>query len=223
MERAGDILIRRDRQPPTTPDHECWLCLDTGKQGESFCSCALGARRQKAERVRGSGVPRARLGETLGAFQPLAGTEDALAAAWEVVRGQLCWLLLYGGSGNGKTHLGHGIVLASIEAGREARIAHSLVLLSDIRAVSGTPLQSVRLREMGGVPLLVLDDLVWATDLEARWLEEIMQRRYMHKLPLVATTNRDLKGLPAPVVSRFQELGRVVLNRGKDYRRGGDR
>jgi DNA replication protein DnaC len=164
-------------------------------------------------------VPLARRDETLAAFKPVAGTREALAAAREVVWGGLRWLLLYGGVGSGKSHLAHGIVLASVETGRRARLVNALVLLSELRAVSGGPAQSTMLRDLATVPLLAIDDFIWATDIEARWLEEIVQRRYQEKRPLVVTTNRDVKDLPAPLVSRFWELGKVVLNRGKDFRR----
>ena len=228
LEKVGDIL--RTGSPPTTPSPpitvpECWACMDTGQTGggpgNRYCDCELGQSRQRTEWLRSSGVPTARQNETLAAFTSRPGTAEALAAAQEAASaGTLRWLLLYGGVGNGKTHLANGIAMASIEAGKRARVVNSLVLLSDLRAVSGTPAQSLHLRELATIPLLVVDDLIWATDLEARWLEEVLQRRYMDKRPLVATTNRDLKELPAPLVSRFWELGRAVLNKGGDYRRG---
>lgn len=217
MLRTG--LPRPTPTPPiTSPD--CWTCLDTGSTGEGrFCECVKGRTRQTKEWLLCSGVPGPRRNETLDAFRPIPGTGEALAAACEVVAGSLSWLLLYGSPGNGKTHLGYGIVVASIERGRRSRVVNSLVLLSDLRAVSGSPALTLHMRDLATIPLLVVDDLIWATDLEARWLEEVLQRRYMDKRPLVATTNKDLRELPAPLVSRFHELGRVVLNRGKDYRR----
>ena len=52
-------------------------------------------------------------------------------------------------------------------------------------------------------------------------LEEIINHRSHENLFTILTTNRDLTELPERVVSRFQDpdIGRVVLNSGKDYRR----
>lgn len=224
LEKVGDTLKRGSRS--TTPiqkitEPKCTECGGTGFYALGrYCGCGYGAGMQKKEWLIASGVASVRESETLESFKVTAKTREALAAAQDVVSAKLNWLLLYGGTGNGKTHLGHGIVMASIEGGRQARIVNALVLLSDLRALMGTPAQTVLLRELATIPLLVVDDLIWATDLEARWLEEVIQRRYMTKRPLVATTNRDLKDLPKPLVSRFWELGKVVLNEGEDYRRG---
>jgi len=203
---------------------QCLICYGTGKVFNServwnYCDCPLGKVLQKQTWLRASGVPVERQNETLDSFKALPGTESALLAASEVVNGTLSWLLIYGAPGNGKSHLGHGIVLASLEAGHRARVVNALILLSELRSISGTPELTHRLEALARIPLLVIDDFMWATDLEARWLEEIVQRRYLHKQALVALTNQDIKALPGPVISRFHELGKVVLNRGGDYRR----
>ena len=163
-------------------------------------------------------MPRARRGETLVAFQALPGTWKALAAAREFLAGGLRWLLLYGPSGNGKSHLAIGITLALVEAGTQARWANTFTLLSDLRGLPDQA-RAGMLLELGSVSVLALDELVWGTDLEARWVEEIITRRYLEKMPLVVTTNRDIKEVPAPIVARFYELGRAVLNQGRDYRK----
>lgn len=223
LEFPGGIPPRRNTE--AGPQRACWACLDSGVvvigEVRHLCDCAEGEARRREAWLLESGVPRARIGETLVAFRPIPGTEAALAAAHDFVNGKLCWLLVYGGVGNGKSHLCHGVVLACLERGRRARVVSALVLLSELRALSGSQQLSEALGALGSVPVLGLDDLIWGTDLEARWLEEVVQRRYMEKRPLMATTNRDLKDLPGPVVSRFFELGRVVLNKGKDYRRRG--
>lgn len=209
------------RPEPGPP--QCGVCRDTGLEwvGERsrFCECDQGQARQREAWRRGCGVPRARRGETLATFQPLPGTEKALAAAGEFLAGGLRWLLYYGGCGCGKTHLAIGITLACLEAGTQARFANTFVLLSDLRGASDQA-RAGALLDLGRVQVLALDELVWGTDLEARWVEEIITRRYLEKMPLVVTTNRDIKEVPVPIVSRFYELGRVVLNRGKDFRRG---
>lgn len=200
---------------------DCWRCMDTGWEGVArACECATGVKVQRKDWLYASGVPSIRQDEKLSAFEPKTGTREALVAAKQIVAGKLNWLLLYGGTGNGKTHLGYGIVMGCIENGRRARIVNSLVLLSDLRAVSGTPAQMAHMKDLATIPVLVLDDYFWATDYEARWLEEVIQRRYITKLPLVVTTNLDGAALPAPMRSRFRELGKVILNKGEDYRRG---
>lgn len=212
----------RSPEPGVPPPPPCEACRDTGvlQPGEHvrvFCRCDQGLARQREAWFRQCGVPLARRGETLAAFQSLPGTEKALAAAREFLSGGIRWLLLYGPAGNGKSHLTIGLTLASLQAGQEARWVNTFLLLSELRAAPDL----ARFQwELGRVPVLALDELIWGTDLEARWVEEIITRRYLEKMPLVVATNRDIKEIPVPVVSRFHELGRVVLNRGKDYRRG---
>ena len=217
---ASGMLPRSTPKSPEPGPPQCGGCRDTGLEwvGEHsrFCGCDQGLARQREAWWRGCGVPLARRAETLAAFQALPGTEKALAAAREFVAGRVAWLLLYGPSGNGKSHLAIGITLACLETGLQARWANTFLLLSEFRAA---PNLAGVLWELGRVPVLALDELVWGTDLEARWVEEVITRRYLEKMPLVVATNRDIKEVPAPIVSRFHELGRVVLNRGKDYRR----
>jgi DNA replication protein DnaC len=202
---------------------QCPDCLGTGKvySGEvaHWCDCPIGQAARKESLLSASGVPRARLGETFASFQALPGTEKALAAAKQFVAGKFLWLLICGAVGSGKSHLAYAITIAYVEQGKRARVANAEILLSELRAVSGGPALSQALAELGALPILVLDDLFWSTDLEGRWLEEIVQRRYMGKRPLVATTSLDVKQLPENIVSRFHELGKIVLNKGKDYRR----
>lgn len=212
--------------PPTTRPEpglgECAVCQDTGLEWvgglSRFCLCDQGQTRQRAAWLRECGVPQARRAETLAVFQALPGTEKALAATREFLTGRLTWLLVYGPSGNGKSHLANSIILACLEAGTRARFANTLLLLSELRGLSDQG-RAIALLDLGRIPVLALDELVWGTDLEARWVEEVIARRYLGKMPLVVTTNRDIKDIPAPIASRFYELGRVVLNRGKDYRR----
>lgn len=229
MESVGDILKREfpNGLPPTRSSreeiHRCQACLDSGRlllgEVHHFCDCPAGEERKREAWLLDSGVPRARLGETLAAFKPLPGTEKALVAAHDFIAGTLCWLLIYGGVGNGKTHLAHGVALACLDRGRRVRFVNTLMLLTELRSQSGRPEFLTAMKELGWVPVLILDDFFWATDLEGRWLEEVVQRRYVEKQPLLVTSNRDLKQLSEPIVSRFLEMGRVVLNKGTDYRR----
>jgi len=73
------------------------------------------------------------------------------------------------------------------------------------------------------LPPMPFLDLLDEYGSEWEWgeLEDIINYRYRERMFTVMTTNRDLTELPERVVSRFRDpdIGVVVLNSGKDYRR----
>lgn len=200
---------------------KCWECMDSGQvwAGDMwcFCGCPAGVEFKKRHYREQSGIPQARWTETFDTFRLEPGTKKALAAAHRFAGGELGWLMIYGGCGNGKTHLAHAAGLALIDQGKAVRFANALCLVSELRAVMGVG-QLTLLNALGNVPYLILDEFFWATDWEGQRLEEIVARRYAEKRPLFVTTNKDLLTIPQPILSRFKEMGDAVQDSGKDVR-----
>ncbi|WP_240796170.1 ATP-binding protein [Streptomyces sp. RFCAC02] len=101
-------------------------------------------------------------------------------------------LLLWGGTGTGKTHTAYGAIRALTAAGCGVRWQATTVadLFAELRPRPGTDPEFL-LRRTVRVPLLLLDDLGAARG--TAWTEEILFRlvnwRCQHRLPTLFTTN----------------------------------
>lgn len=160
---------------------------------------------------------------------PAAAATEAFNAALLFARGpERGWLVIYGPSGNGKSHLAAAIANYLIE---EQQVATLFLTTPDF-------LQTLRqtLNERGGdgygsmldiaceAPVLILDDL--GAERGTEWVEEVLfivlDRRYRLLLPTVVITNCDPRELPPRLYSRLNDRGlcTVVFNPAPDYRVG---
>ena len=117
------------------------------------------------------------------------------------------WLLLQGSFGCGKTHLAVSIANFTLSLGIPTLILTVPDLLDWLRYAydrADTNFEA-RFDEIRNIPLLILDDL--GTQNATPWAEEklyqIINHRYMLKLPLVVTTNLDLAELDGRIRSRL--------------------
>ena len=165
----------------------------------------------------------ASLDNTFDNFKIVEGTRKAYTAALALATGDVDWemLLLYGGVGNGKTHLLEATALALYKRGLFCRVMTMDRIMGVLKECIGSD-QSLDalLRRYGQSERLIIDDAD-GTAWEFEQLEKIIRVRYRERLFTIMTTNRDLRELPERVVSRFSDpdVGRVVLNEGLDYRR----
>ena len=148
---------------------------------------------------------------------------------WEVTKcfaegkDDVLFLLLYGGYGNGKTHLCSAAGLLLNQSGIRAQVWDVLSLLSMLRAAIDHNTIEDEIQALKDVPVLILDD--FKVDGQSAWantrLEEVINYRYGLRLPTMLTTNGKLEDLPGAIESRFSdtEFGRRVFNGGSDYRR----
>ncbi|MDT3397631.1 ATP-binding protein [Streptomyces sp. B1866] len=135
-------------------------------------------------------------------------------------------LLIAGPTGTGKTHQAYGAVRSLLAAGVRLRWHASTAadLYAAQRPRSGHDTER-DLHALMRCPLLVLDDLGAAKTTE--WTEEITYRlinhRYEHLLPTLATTNLTIRDLRAAlgdrVTSRLAEMTDRVTLTGTDRRR----
>ncbi|MGC9398930.1 MAG: ATP-binding protein [Anaerolineae bacterium] len=138
------------------------------------------------------------------------------------------WLVLRGGYGCGKTHLAAAIANVCVEQGRNLLFVTAPDLLDHLRAAFA-PLSDQtydeRFEQVRTAPLLILDDL--GTEYGTPWalekLFQLLNYRYMSRLPTVITTNRELEELDPRLRSRLADadLVQIVTILAPDYRQAG--
>ena len=169
------------------------------------------------------------------------GTEKAFAAAKAVGEGTTDqpFLLIYGGTGNGKTYLIEAIIIALGRRGIFTRYWTAAecfdYLKEGIKVEYGQLDVSARTKYLSEAKTLVLDDLgiEYGTDWEWSRLEMIIDYRYRFRNITIITTNKDIVGkmegnkyVPGlqdkseRILSRFSDpdVAQLVLNKGLDYR-----
>ena len=166
--------------------------------------------------------PRGKLG--LGGLQA-SSLEQAYNHARMYATSQTGWLLLQGGYGSGKTHLAAAVANFAVGMGVPTLFLTVPDLLDTLRFSydSEDTTFEQRFEEIRNAPLLVLDD--FGTQNATAWAQEklfqIVNYRYINKLPLVVTTNLDLDEIEPRIRSRLAdpELVSVVRILAPDYRR----
>lgn len=118
------------------------------------------------------------------------------------------WLVLTGGHGCGKTHLASAIANHRVRTGQPALFITFADLLDHLRATfspDSTVRYDKRFTELKTAPLLVLDDLVLesATPWAREKLVQLIDYRYVGKLPTVITTSIDKTELDDRLQSRL--------------------
>jgi DNA replication protein DnaC len=135
------------------------------------------------------------------------------------------WLLLQGAYGSGKTHLAAAIANFAVQMGVPTLFLTVPDLLDTLRFAydSVDTTFEERFEQIRNAQLLVLDD--FGTQNATGWAQEklfqIINFRYINKLPLVITTNLSLDEIEARIRSRLKdpELVTTVRISAPDYRR----
>ena len=134
------------------------------------------------------------------------------------------WLMLMGNFGCGKTHLAAAIANQVVRNGVPTLFLTVPDLLDWLRYSYDSSESSFeeRFEEIRNIELLVLDDL--GTQNATPWAEEklyqIINYRYVHRLPVVVTTNQQLEEIEGRIRSRLQDPDLVTLLKiaAPDYR-----
>jgi DNA replication protein DnaC len=119
------------------------------------------------------------------------------------------WLLLEGGYGCGKTHLAAAIANYAVSIGRPTLFLTVPDLLDTLRFAFSDPDTTFEARfdEVRNADLLVLDD--FGTQNATGWAQEklfqIVNYRYINKMPTVITTNLMLDEIESRIRSRLQD------------------
>lgn len=157
--------------------------------------------------------------------QEVASLSDALNSAEEFARELKGWLLLEGAYGCGKTHLAAAIANACVQRGVPTLFITVPDLLDSLRFAYNDPETTFERRfdDIRAADLLVMDD--FGTQNATPWAQEklfqIINYRYINKLPTVITTNLILDEIESRIRSRLQdsEFVKYVRITAPDYRR----
>lgn len=189
--------------------------------------CSQWTDGERSRRLEFAGIPRVRQIETLSNFHDAPGVIQAFEAASALGEGQSGWkmLLLYGGHGNGKTHLGRGALMAASQRGLPGRYWTVRNLMSVLHIAMDAPGKSADaiIEAAKKIAFLVLDEL-GTEDKKSGWqagvLEDLINYRYDNELETIIISNLDITELPAAIVSRLRDRAvcRCVLNEAGDYR-----
>src|SRR3990172_8888457 len=150
--------------------------------------------------------------------------EQALTHAQHFARTLNGWLMLQGGYGCGKTHLAAAIANFAVELGVPTLFITVPDMLDSLRFAYGDEEVDFeeRFDEIRQAQLLILDD--FGTQNATPWAQEklfqIINYRYINRLPLVLTTNLAIGDVEGRIRSRLQdpELVTRVMILAPDYR-----
>ncbi|MBC8077889.1 MAG: ATP-binding protein, partial [Chloroflexales bacterium] len=177
------------------------------------CACVAGQRQLHARAARStrlSGLG-AYVDKTFAAFDgDVPGVQRVLAIAEAYAETLEGWLVLWGAYGCGKTHLAAAVANAALARGRGTIFAAVPDLLDHLKATfapSSSETYDERFELLRTVDLLVLDDL--GTESATAWAREklyqLINHRYVQRLPLVVTSNVSLDLLDGRIRSRLQD------------------
>lgn len=210
MEHIGETLGSLHRET-STPSQ---------KTTEPETEPTLEERREELRRSLGVSS----LDNTFENFKPVAGTEKALGAFKSMAcdEAEFKMLLIYGGVGNGKTHLCEATAIALYLNRKFCRVMtmdRMMAVLKECMAPDRQTSLEELLSNYCYTERLIIDD-VEGSAWEFEQLERIIRVRYRENLFTILTTNRNLNELPERLVSRFRDAvqGRVILNEAGDYR-----
>ena len=152
------------------------------------------------------------------------GVKKAYKAAWNIAEGlgELTWLLIYGGVGNGKTHLLNAIADRVMSRGIPTRLVMMADLMAELRMSMDEHKADARLDELKRIPFLLIDELglEFGTEWEKSRIEELLASRWANARHTVVATNRDITELPQRLQSRFRDkrFSKAIINEAIDYR-----
>jgi DNA replication protein DnaC len=138
-------------------------------------------------------------------------------------------LILGGRSGRGKTHVAVSIAYRAIQNGYDARFTTAAQLIDELSAAAREGRLREALASYVQPHVLVIDEvgyLTYSAD-AANVLFQVVDHRYLHKKPMVFTTNKPLSqwgrvlhdpDLAEAITDRVLERGRFIPLRGPSYR-----
>jgi len=138
-------------------------------------------------------------------------------------------LILGGSVGTGKTHLAVSIAYRAIQNGYEACFITAAELIDELSGAAGEGQLRKALAPYLQAHVLVIDEVGYLTYCPdaANVLFQVVNHRYLHKKPMLFTTNKPLNqwgrvlhdsDLAEAITDRVLERGRFIQLRGPSYR-----
>ncbi len=164
---------------------------------------------------------------TFGNFKARPGTQPVYDAFYELATGQANYfnLLVYGGRGNGKSHLSQALTRVLNQRWIDTWMYVVPSLLGLLKEHIQDNLVEQWMSSLKGMPGLVLDDLAteYGTDWEMAKLDELIVCRDRESKITVITSNQELAFLDQKyprIISRFSDpdKSKLIFNEGSDYR-----
>jgi DNA replication protein DnaC len=163
---------------------------------------------------------------TFSTFRKRDGCENVYKVFHDLAEGSdKPFLLCYGGTGNGKTHLCEALTIRLMQRGIDTWYYSVAGFMNLLKRQMETNELDAMVKIFCEVQGLVLDD--WGAEYGSDWertqLDHIIDERYRWRRITVLTTNKDVMQLDQQsqrIVSRFtdKEIGVLVLNRAADFR-----
>ncbi len=158
-------------------------------------------------------------------LQERASLQEALEISKDYAEKLEGWMLLEGAYGCGKTHLAAAIANDAVSKGTPTLFITVPDLLDSLRFAYSNPETTfeTRFEDVRNVRFLVLDD--FGTQNATAWAQEklfqIINYRYINKLPTLITTNLILDEIESRIRSRLQdsEFVKHIRMFAPDYRR----
>jgi DNA replication protein DnaC len=233
-EAEDDILsIAKEFTGNYAPDPTCPDCKGMGmyrnNPGQQIpkyevCGCYIQAKRNMS---RSDMAMKSRGIHTHLTFEKfndkIAGVKRSYDAAKSWARAEFQNLLIFGTTGNGKTHLLHAAGYYLSQHDEVPQIFLIPSWLSYMKSLIKQDEYEVLLEHAKTIRFLLLDDYKTRTTFESDLLEEILVQRHDDGLFTFMTTNMDIKDMidTSPrVASRFEDkqFSKVIFNEANDYR-----
>jgi DNA replication protein DnaC len=172
-----------------------------------------------------SKVLRVNVNNTFENFKITPANELVYKAIRAVVDGKKPMAMIFGGVGNGKTHLLHAAAIELYKTNRFARVYEYKKILSVLKSAMNNAELNYEdiLNNYCYGERLIIDD-VGAGGTDTKYADDILEAiictRYARELMTIMSTNRPIESLPERVVSRLKDKAvcYLVLNKAPDYR-----
>lgn len=171
------------------------------------------------------------LNHTFDTMRRVKGFENVVQRFTELATLKVTWymLLVFGGSGNGKSRCCEAFVMELYDKGIKARRDRwaDIIRFTLKEAMNNHKPDALTygqvFRKLQERPVLIIDDVgMGSTGGTWEWgeLEDIVDYRLEHKLLTIITTNLDQKDIPPRIISRFTDPARckLVHNKAADQR-----
>ena len=167
------------------------------------------------------------LDNTFDKLKKVKGQEKMVAAFQELITGtEWFMLMVYGVTGNGKTHCCEATVIALYDKGIKCQRLKWSDIIRSFKASFNNKLDmpyEEKFNQIRARKYLIIDDVgMGSTGGNWEWgeLEDIVDYRLEHGLFTIITTNLDLKDIPERIVSRFRDKrkAKLVWNEAPDQR-----